>query len=47
MEEDEWLAQEQQSEIDAENAWLRHAEAGCPDTWADEEREKELERNWF
>lgn len=30
-------------ELYAENAWLRHAEQGNPDTWADEDRERMTE----
>ena len=29
-------------EIAAEGAWLRAAEAGNPDTWADEDRERQI-----
>ena len=36
----EWDAQEARAEIYAEDAWLRAAEAGTPDTW----REEDLER---
>lgn len=38
--EQEDFAAQQEGEIWAENAWLRTAEAGTPDTW----REEELER---
>jgi hypothetical protein len=34
---------ESDAEIWAENAWLRAAEAGTPDTWADEDRERAIE----
>jgi hypothetical protein len=36
-------ATEQAAEIDAENAWLRAAEAGTPDTWAEENLERMIE----
>ncbi len=34
---------EAKAEIDAEGAWLRAAEAGTPDTWADEDRDRAIE----
>ena len=42
VQEDEWH-QQQSSEIHAENAWLRAAEAGSPADWAEEQREREME----
>ena len=33
---------EAREEAYAENAWLRHAETGRPDTWADEDRAREI-----
>lgn len=32
-----------QAENDAENAWLKAAEAGTPDTWADSDRDRLIE----
>lgn len=47
---DKELAEQQQAEIHAENAWLRAAEAGGPDDWREEQRERELDafygREW-
>ena len=34
------LADQQAAECWAEDGWLRAAEAGTPDTWADEDRER-------
>lgn len=31
------------AELEAENAWLRAAEAGAPDTWRDEDLERMAE----
>jgi len=36
-------AAEAAAEIYAEGAWLRAAEAGTPDTWADEDRERMID----
>ncbi len=33
----------QEGEIWAENAWLRAAEAGDPETWAEEDRAREID----
>lgn len=33
---------ESAAEIHAEGAWLRAAEAGNPDTWVDEDRERQI-----
>lgn len=39
----EYHRQQQEAEIWAENAWLRAAEAGTPEDWAEEDRERELD----
>jgi hypothetical protein len=36
-------AAESAAELYAENAWLRAAEAGTPETWAEEDHERMLE----
>ena len=43
MESNEDLMAQYAAETYAENAWLRAAEAGTPESWSDEDREREME----